>query len=78
MADKNWQQIADECEALAAIVNLAPMHAAARAVREQADEIDRLRVAGDALAENYKIMLDDHWSAFSAAFLTAWQEARRG
>lgn len=35
--------MADECEALANIVKLAPFNAAARVIREQADEIDRLR-----------------------------------
>ena len=43
-----------------------------------AAEIERLRTAGDALATNYALMLDDRWSAFSDAFLKDWQEARRG
>ena len=40
-------------------------------------EILRLRAAGDAMATNYELLLDDHWSAFSAAFLSEWKEARR-
>lgn len=41
-------------------------------------EVERLRAHGDALAMNYEIMLEPRWSAFGQAFLTAWQEARRG
>ena len=42
------------------------------------DEIVRLRAAGDALATNYELMLEQDWSSFLEAFLHAWKEARRG
>ena len=45
---------------------------------ERADEIERLRAAGDAMATNYELLLDQNWSAFAASFLHEWQEARRG
>lgn len=47
-------------------------------LRDAADEIERLRAAGDALAINYELMLEQDWSAFSVAFLHEWKDARRG
>ena len=44
---------------------------------DAADEIERLRAAGDAMATSYQLLLDQNWSAFAASFLHAWREARR-
>ena len=44
--------------------------------RQQA-KIERLQAAGDALATNYELMLEQDWSSFLEAFLYEWKEARR-
>lgn len=46
-------------------------------LQEAAAEIKRLRTAGDALATNYELMLEQDWSSFLEEFLYEWKEARR-
>jgi hypothetical protein len=45
---------------------------------EAADEIQRLRAAGDALAAHLADRIPAHWSVSSYVLLGAWREARRG
>lgn len=71
---------ADEIERLREERDTARVEASIKGYRldDALDEIERLRAVGDAMATNYQLLLEDRWSAFSAAFLSEWKEARRG
>jgi hypothetical protein len=47
-------------------------------VGEAADEIERLRAAGDALAERLRWWTDVAREAAASVVLQTWEEARRG
>lgn len=50
---------------------------AADAIEARDAKIERLQAAGDALATNYELMLEQDWSSFLEAVLHEWKEARR-